>query len=55
MAIPWTSVTVCANNAVASRNPAVSMPESTSEMPMPTPGSTALAPTAAPLATTVVR
>ena len=47
-AMPCTSATDCAKSAVASRNPAVSTPESTSVTPVPMPGITAVAPTAAP-------
>ena len=55
MAMPCTSATDCANRAVASRNPAVSTPESTSVTPVPMPGITAVAPTAAPPVVTAAR
>ena len=55
MAMPCTSATDWANRAVASRKPAVSTPESTSVTPVPMPGITAVAPTAAPPVVTAVR
>ncbi len=54
-AMPWISVTDCANRALASRKPAVSTPESTSAVPVPTAGIAALAPTAAPPTVTAAR
>ena len=53
--MPWTSATDCANRAVASTNPAVSTPARASDAPVPIPGTTALAPTAAPPPVTVAR
>jgi hypothetical protein len=54
-AMPWTSVTDCAKSALASRNPAVSTPESASDVAVPTAGIAAVAPTAAPPTVTAAR
>ncbi|KEP74104.1 hypothetical protein HR12_20615 [Microbacterium sp. SUBG005] len=54
-ATPCTSATDCAYSAVASRNPRVSTPLSARVTPVPMPGTTAVAPTAAPPVVTAAR
>src|SRR5690606_5167144 len=54
-AMPCTSATDCANSAVDSMKPTVSAPESARVTPVPMPGITAVAPTAAPPAVTAAR
>jgi hypothetical protein len=53
--MPWISATDCENSALASRNPTVSTPVRAIDVPTPTAGMTALAPTAAPPVVTAVR
>ena len=53
--MPWISAIDCANSALASRKPTVSTPVRAIDVPTPTAGMTALAPTAAPPVVTAAR
>ena len=54
-AMPWSSAIDCANSALASRKPTVSAPLMAIDAAVPTPGTSAAAPAAAPAVVTAAR